>query len=190
VLDLDGVDCRTPAPVHTDPWPAQCLAIVPQTLSVPANWLPVLRQQQVTLLVVPTAHPAVHPQAAAALRLRIRSLRIDIAEAVNNRSNDLFHDSKDVVRALLSDPIGIRSPRHLADTLGISLPELERRCAGLKLNRIEHVLTAIRWLAVEHLVSDGHLTVREAMHSVGIRDKSNFRRQWRRASYLMCANDL
>ncbi|UCG87831.1 MAG: hypothetical protein JSW71_04595 [Gemmatimonadota bacterium] len=54
-------------------------------------------------------------------------------------------------------------------------------CAPLRLSRLEHVITLVRWCAYEFLTLECHVSSARALEAVGVRDRSNFRRQVRRA---------
>ena len=184
-IDADGIDGRTPPPLLNAHSLLDCLAIIPATQAIPATWLGLLRSPEIGVVVVPGHHPGLHPFAAAALRLRIQGLRSNMVAAVNSRCDNLFAGLDDLVQAVLNNPFGIRTARQLAEALRTTVAALEARCAPLHLTCLEHLITLVRWLSVEYLVNECHLTVCEAMYVLGIRDRSNFRRQWRRASYLV-----
>jgi hypothetical protein len=120
-----------------------------------------------------------------ALHFRITTFRRRVVEGVIERHPSTFAGLEDLIEVLLNDPWGIRKPQDLATTLGIPINVLAVRCRHLGLKRLEHVLTLVRWLAFEQLIGPMGLDVKTALRLVGMRDRSNFRRQWRRAKYLL-----
>jgi hypothetical protein len=182
LLDLDRVDSSTPVPALNQ-LPIDSFAIVYKNLSIPSEWLPLLRRQELNILSIASPHPLVHPQVASILRARIRNLAMGLTNAVLERSTSLLGDCREMIQEILRNPWGIRTPKDLASALRISVADLRLRCSRMRISRSEHILTAIRCLALDYLIGEHQFTVRDAMRAVGIRDRSNFRRQWRRARY-------
>lgn len=185
VLDLDGATADNLKTMPAQRPSEGYLVVVAADWPIPASWIRFFQQPEVQVLLVPERSWWIHPHLLAALRGRFGGLQAELVDAVNQRSGGLFQGLSDVVAAIIRDPRTIRRPGDLAAALRIPREELERRLEPLMLGRVEHVLTAVRWLAFEHLTAARGWKVKEALHAVGIRDRSNLRRQWRRAEYLV-----
>jgi len=149
--------------------------------SVPAGWLEVARQPNVQLLLTSPGDKMDEARLrSTVLQVLERSVERAVAGALR-RCGHRFETFQDLVRAVVADPWGIRRPRDLARVLGVSLPALRHMCEPLGLGRTDHVLTYIRWCAYEYLTVECHMSSARALEAVDVRDRSNFRRQVRRA---------
>ena len=160
------------------------LVVVARDTQVPAGWLEFLRRPDVQLVQAGHDADSCFNRLALLLRPRVAGHQETLIGAVVAGNRELLGRLEREVRAILSDPWGVRTPGDLAACVGTSVEFLGQRCARLGLRRVEHLLTLVRWLAFEHLVSRLGFKTRTALACVGMRDRSNFRRQWRRARYL------
>jgi hypothetical protein len=93
----------------------------------------------------------------------------------------LEHSHHAVVVMDLHDGVALELPPPTVRSLGLTVAELKANYLPPQLERSEQLLTLIRWCAYEFLTVEAHLSVARALEAVGIRDRSDFRRQMRRA---------
>ena len=160
------------------------ILVLEQQSSVPVTWLDVVRHPSVQVMRVPAHHEGIHPYVAMALRARVTGIRDQLVEAVIAQHRPLFANMEPLVRVVLNDPWGVRSPLNLATAMGLSIEELSAQLPG-GVSRPEHFITLVRWVAFERLIGPLGVRPRRALFLVGVRDRSNLRRQWRRAAYLL-----
>ncbi len=151
------------------------------TERVPAAWLAVAHEPRVELLLASSGDSIDEARLRGTVARVLEHARERVVAGVLRRCRSLFQERESVVRALVADPWGIRLPRDLARALGVSLAELKHTCLPTQLSRPQHVLTLVRWCAYEFLTLEAHLSPVRALEAVGVRDRSDFRRQLRRA---------
>jgi hypothetical protein len=83
----------------------------------------------------------------------------------------------DVVMVVLESPWNVRRPRDLARALRTTIDDLKGRSVAAGFQRLEHVIALTRATAYRCLVDDIRLRPATAYGVLGIRDRSNFRRQ-------------
>ncbi len=183
------IDLRDPNPLEPPESPrtgrrfavAAVILIATSKQSVPAAWLEVAREANVQLLLTPPANAIDEGRLRNAVAQALERSLDRVVAGVLRRCGKRCEALEDVVRAVLSDPWSIRRPRDVARALTISLAQLRSICEPLGLGRIDYVLTYIRRCAYEFLTFDCHISSARAFEAVGVRDRSNFRRQVRRA---------
>lgn len=187
VLDLTGAMATVRPPATRMLRNGQVILAVGQDDAIPASWLDVVREPSVRVMRVRPHSEAIHPRVAEALRTSLSGLRKELSRAVLLQLGSRLPDLEAAVQAIIDDPWGIRKPAELASAMSLSLDDLERRMASgaTPVRRVEHAITLVRWLAFEHLTGQLGVRGKRALSMVGIRDRSNLRRQWRRAKYLL-----
>jgi hypothetical protein len=181
VVDLrNGPDAVASALQTVELGAPSWVLIAESTQAVPASWLAVAHERNVQLLYISPTDALDEPQLRAAVTAAQDQNLERLVAGVSQRCGGLFWGLDDLVRALVRDPWGIRRPHHLASALGISASKLRRMCAPLRQCRLEHVVTLVRWCAYEFLTLDCHVSPARALEPVGVKDRSNFRRQVRR----------
>jgi hypothetical protein len=180
------VDLRDPLDPRERQWTGQAaiagvILIATSAQSVPAPWLEVARQPNVQLLLTPSPDSIDEAHFRGAVTRALERNIEHMVAAVRKCCGQEFDALQDVIRAVLTDPWGIRRPRDLARALGISPAQLRTRCGPVAGGRIDHVLAFIRLCACTFLAGECHIPVAAALEAVGVRDRSNFRRQVRRA---------
>ncbi|MGD2135758.1 MAG: hypothetical protein PVF27_06340 [Gemmatimonadales bacterium] len=182
VVDLrDGLDAVAAAVNARAIGATAWVLIARSEQAVPAPWLEVAHEENVQLLFVPSDDALDEARLRAAVAAVREHNERRVVAGVLRRCGDLFSGLDDVVRVVLHDPWGIRRPHQLASALHLSVSRLRRRCARVGVPRLEHVITLVRWCACEFLISDCGMRSARAQEAVGVHDRSNFRRQVRRA---------
>ena len=159
------------------------VALVASTHSVvPAAWLGVARTQKNCVFLVPDDQrlcPALERWVAfQLLGTDIQSFVTSVASTLSPNSTDAMQD---IVRAVLFERDRISRPRDLARTLTLKQNALLKFCRRAGFDRTEHLITMIRQYAWNHLRNDEEVKSMRIDQMLGIRDRSNFRRQLRRA---------
>ncbi len=167
----------------------ELVLLLDDTQAVPASWLDYVASRRVETMTTGGAGPTAYSKLAAMLRLRVERRRRGLVRAVVQRLPPPADKLADFVPYLLRDPWAVRRPRDVAEAAGISCRELKQRCVDAGLERAEHLITVVRWLAFEHLTTEERLDRQRALDAVGVGDRSNFRKQVRRAGYLLGKGD-
>jgi hypothetical protein len=183
------IDLRDPNPLEPAELPrtgrrfaAACVILVATSKqSVPAAWLEVAREPNVQLLLTRPGNAVDEARLRSTVAQALERNLDRVVAGVLRRCGKRLEGLEDVVRAVLSDPWGVRRPRDVTRVLSITIARLRTICEPLGLGRIDYVLTFIRWCAWEFLTIDVRMSAARAFEAVGVRDRSNFRRQVRRA---------
>jgi hypothetical protein len=89
---------------------------------------------------------------------------------------------EELVHAVCAHPWLIRRPRNLAATLGRTLGYVKAQVHRFGYQRVEHFITHVRWVGFRQLLEVRGLPQQSAQYLMGIADKSNLRKQLRRAT--------
>jgi hypothetical protein len=187
VIDLTCCDRKPPPPAVSTLEACEVILAVDEHDAVPVGWLDVVRSSSVLVVRIKPDHDRVPPQVATIVQSRFACLQDQLVAAILAVAPDWLSEFEQVVRVILRDPWTVRTPDQLARSIGITPHELTAQLRGShpSVKRIEHVITLVRWLAFEHLIGPMHLASKRALSFIGVPDRSNLRRQWRRARYLV-----
>jgi RND family efflux transporter MFP subunit len=150
--------------------------------AIPACWLDAAHQPNVHVMRCASLERAAGMQAlATALAQSLVGPGPAETERLVLAKEPALAPVQPLVRAICEHPWHVRRPIDLAAVSGTSLLQLRRILEPLGFGRVEHFITFIRWVATEQLIVMRHLSREMAEHFSGITDRSNLRRQLKRA---------
>lgn len=183
VLDLEDLPARLTAQALIPLAARAQVVLVSGDRDVAAGWLQLAADHTVVIEACPAAERERGcPRVVSRVLKLARSLdpRV-LAHAVLAARPVWVQELEAQVQAICADPWGLRRPAQLAVATERPMRVLRARCAAAGNERVEHFITEVRLAIREHAIERLGLRAGRADLLAGIADRSNGRRQAKRA---------
>jgi len=161
--------------------PTRIAIVVPRSASIPAIWSEGVRRGDVAVFLFDLDPLEVVDDLVPWLGPAVFDLHYDqLLEAIVHGDSRL-RPVRDLVTAILHDPLAIRWPCDLADSVGLPAATVGSRIRSAGFRRAGHFITVVRDRAIRLVRHATGMPARDVASWFGVSDQANFRRSRRAA---------